>query len=153
MTLFDKTYTFENIINLNEDLNHAVGNIDPSQITVRLVIDEKIEDSSGKTKFFLVQYEGDWADEMDINGTAVMSETQMYEYFGSFKKYIDRHGDFIFNVGTNEEIEYDSFEEFRKAFTTKEITGEEMKVLIKLDFYLYGHFPDSSDLDGVEDEK
>ena len=41
MVLFDKTYTVDDINNLNSDLTEVIGHIEPELITVRLIIEER----------------------------------------------------------------------------------------------------------------
>lgn len=93
----------------------------------------------------LVKYDSNWADEMDIDGFKVLTNEQWEQYQKDFKKHFKEEG-YIYYVGTNEEIEYNDFEEFRNDFNVSEITDEEAAVLEKLFANLstngYGFFPE-----------
>lgn len=93
----------------------------------------------------LVKYDSNWADEMDINGFKVLTDKQWEKYQRDFKKHFKEEC-YTYYVGTNEEIEYSDFEEFRNNFNVSEITDEEAAVLKKLFANLstngYGFFPE-----------
>ena len=93
----------------------------------------------------LVKYDSNWADEMDIDGFKVLTDKQWEKYQRDFKKHFKEEW-YTYYVGTNEEIEYGDFEEFRNDFNVSEITDEEAAVLEKLfgnlSKYSYGFFPD-----------
>lgn len=91
-----------------------------------------------KEKMFLVKYEDNWADEMDIYGCAIMSEKDVDAYFKAFRK-VD--ASYSWYIGTNEEINFYSYEDFKHKFEIKEISPEEAKVLSKFGFERFGLFP------------
>lgn len=82
--------------------------------------------------YYLIKYEDNWADEMDIDGACVLTEgeykafTDVVVNFDNFDGYID------FVVGTNQSVEYYSRAEVEQAFTVREITEDEYKVLSEL---------------------
>jgi len=104
-------------------------------------------------KYFLLQYNDDWADEMDISGFAVMTQSERDEYFAVFKKVFDVNGYYSFCVGTNEEIEYDTLEDFTNAFQMAEITEEEAKVFSKFFGNEFGFFPTAEYVEFDEEEE
>lgn len=105
------------------------------------------------TKYFLVSYSSNWSDEMDIDGFCVMTEAGKKKYFEDFKKVFEVNGLYTFYVGTNEEIEYSNFADFKNDFTVEEISEEEAKVLDKLFQGSYAFVPDVQDaLDNLEGE-
>lgn len=78
-------------------------------------------------EFFMVKYEDNWADEMNIEGFMVMNSQELENWKSRIpKKY-------RFNLGTNEEIEYDSKKEFLNTIKINSISVEEAR-------FLYGHF-------------
>jgi len=96
---------------------------------------------SDETKY-LVIYADNWADEMDVEGSRIFeSKTELDKYFDEFKKQIEDEG-YSFGIGTNEEIEYDTFSDFERAFSIHPITDEEIKVLEKFGFESSGQFPE-----------
>lgn len=97
---------------------------------------------SEEKEMLFVSFEGNWADEMDIEGHRIFEKEEYDEYLEKVKAKIEEDGCFTFYVGTNEDIEYDNFEEFKSKFTTKEITEEEIKTLEKFGLYGSGFFPD-----------
>lgn len=97
---------------------------------------------SKKTEqMYLVQYHDNWADEMDIEGGRVMSKEEKEEYFDSFKATIEGEGFYAYYIGTNEDILYESWSDFKDCFRVKKISLEEAKVLKKLELDEYGMFP------------
>lgn len=91
----------------------------------------------------LVSFEDNWADEMDICGWNIMTEEDKDEYFSDFKKIFDERGYYNFSVGTNEDIEYDSFKDFKSHFKIKKLTDEESKIICKVFRNIdQGFFPD-----------
>lgn len=89
-------------------------------------------------KKFLVKFEDNWADEMDINSHLVMSESEVEAY-----KKLVRESEYPFElfVGTNQNIDYDSAEEFLACLTFIEVSEEDVLVLEKLDLLEVGDFP------------
>jgi hypothetical protein len=54
-------------------------------------------------KHYLIKYRDNWADEMNVEGTAVLSED---EYL-VFKKAAKTARDFYFSIGSNQDIHYE----------------------------------------------
>lgn len=94
----------------------------------------------------LVKYDSNWADEMDIDGFRLFTDEQWEEYQKDFKKLFKEDRGYTYYVGTNEDIEYNSFDEFMSDLKVSEITDEEATVLKKLfdnlTTYGYGFFPE-----------
>jgi hypothetical protein len=92
---------------------------------------------------YLVSYDDNWADEMDVSGSKIFdSKSELDEFFDGFKKYFEENGYYSFGIGTNEEIEYDTFSDFEEAFTIQPITDNEKEVLEKFGFGSGGQFPE-----------
>jgi hypothetical protein len=104
------------------------------------------------TKYFLIEYDSNWADEMDIRGFCVMSEAQKDLYFDYFKKEFKQYNSYCHCVGTNEEIEYLSFKHFSDAFSIQRITLEE-KQKIEFLFGIQSFIGDDPDLGPIPDDK
>jgi len=107
----------------------------------------KVTKTAKPTRKYLITYSDNWADEMDIEGFGICesdSKLNIDEYLSDFKHGFKIAGSFIYCIGTNEEIEYDSFEDFKSKFTIKEITDEQYKVLYKLNIPT-GFFPEPRD--------
>ena len=102
----------------------------------------------------LIKYEGNWADEMDLSGFMIMSESEWKNYLANWEKALDITPDFLWGIGTNEEVEFDSFDSFSKSFNVKEITNEEAELLEHLflneAYGVYGFFPYTDILAYVE---
>jgi len=105
----------------------------------------------------LLQWDGNWADEMDIEGFSIMDKQEWTEY----KKYLtNRKSEFTFYIGTNEEIEYSNGRELLNEITVTEITDKEAATVEKLfggeggftDFLSVGEDDDDEDDDDEEDE-
>jgi hypothetical protein len=74
----------------------------------------------------LVICKSNYADEFDTEGFAVWTDEEWKEFQANttFPSYV--------YIGTNEEIQFDSLEEWKRCFTAKTITDEEAKRFNKL---------------------
>ena len=90
---------------------------------------------------FLVTYSSNWADEINVDGFCVMTETEKNAYFDLFKRVFKEEGYYTFSVGTNEEIEYNGLSDFKRDFTIEKITEEDAEVLVRV-IGSFGFFPD-----------
>ena len=82
-----------------------------------------------KKKNYLVIYEGNWADEMDISGFCTIDG----ESLADAKKEICAYKNEIeICIGTNEEVYYENGKDFWENLNIKEITTEQSKVLSDL---------------------
>jgi len=79
----------------------------------------------------LIRFNDNYADEFDVEGFFALSEEDWKAYKAKIKKVI---GDnyFTFNIGTNEEIEYDGAKEYLSRLKQVKITQEEYDTLLKL---------------------
>jgi hypothetical protein len=77
----------------------------------------------------LVIFDGDWADEMDIQGFMIVSD-EAWKY----KQLEWKNTKFPqeLGIGTNETMIYDDLDEYVRDFKTKLITDEEEQILRKL---------------------
>jgi hypothetical protein len=111
-------------------------------------------------KKLLVKFDSNWADEMDIDGFMVMTQDEWDQYKAHTKKFFEQLGErsWSFGIGTNEEIEYESHDEFIRELKVEEITDVEYESLAHLFKYYdgtvqFGFFPDLGyfDLEDLED--
>jgi len=84
--------------------------------------------------YYMVTYEDNWADEMDIDGHYVLKEDEYKE----FQKALKETKGFEFYIGTNEEIYYDDNDSVLSAIEIKEIDQAQYDVLEKLDLLSRG---------------
>jgi len=93
----------------------------------------------------LVEYNSNWADEMDVSGLKIMTSKKYEAWCKSWKKFFKAEGTYDYCIGTNEEIPYEDYESFNADFDVTDITKEEYDVLEKLipsiGEYGYGFFP------------
>ena len=118
----------------NDEFGTAKGNI-----AVRLLkkheeqfINEQIrkgELTVGKDDYLLVEWSGNWADEMDLSSFSVMRGEEWNNTVEMLKKQEDEFEKYI---GTNEELRYDNGEELLSEFTVSKITKEDYDSVIKL---------------------
>ena len=94
-----------------------------------------------ETKYYLVTFQSNWADEMDVEGGRIMTEKEKEKYFASIKKEFDEQGSYTYYIGTNQDINFDTYEELDESFSIDKISKEERKVLVKLGLDAYGFFP------------
>jgi len=89
----------------------------------------------------LIKYNDNWADEMDLEGSQILTDPEFAEWETKWLKRFEDEGKITFYVGTNEEIPYGSFDDFCQAFTVEDITEEEAAVLTKYFGKNMGFFP------------
>jgi len=90
-----------------------------------------------KKKILLVKCSTNWADEMDLDGFALIEEAAWREHLDLVKANIfkdepleyDEWGPNAVGVGTNESVFYETFEEYENTFTTKELTDAEVETV------------------------
>lgn len=128
--------------------------------------------SLGDMSKVLIIFEDNWADEMDIQGSKIMFRKDWERYisiaeqcFNDLEKSIDKDNEdrnpieysieeiknywdeyssnrISFAVGSNEEIEYKNFEEFRRCFKVYDLAEGEADILAQFNFDNFGFFPD-----------
>lgn len=81
---------------------------------------------------YLATYSANWADEMDLAGVYVMSEEE-YKRVMEYDKEKHR-GDrsYSWYCGSNQEMEYEEFDDFYNSLCIEEISELEYQVLSKL---------------------
>jgi len=91
----------------------------------------------------LIIFNGDWADEMDVDGFMIVSK-ECWKY----KQLEWEHTSFPqeLYIGTNESMEYENMEEYLRNFKVKDISDEEEKVIrtlfgLKSKFSTFGQVP------------
>ena len=92
---------------------------------------------------YMVQFEENWADEIDVQGFALFTAEEYSEW--SEKMFCLRHA---MENGANEFNEYEDYIEFEGCFSVKVISAEHAKILrdvLKIQTY-YGEFPKVADL-------
>jgi hypothetical protein len=105
-------------------------------------------------KMYLIKFDDNWCDEMDIDGHCVITE-KTYLSLQEATKY---NPEFTFYIGSNEEIEYGGdYINSKDVYEATEITHEQLKVLKELGLVERGYafrFVNSAlrSLDEDEDE-
>lgn len=78
----------------------------------------------------LVQTNDNWADEMDIYGYRILTINQYHQRLVALQsEFEENDGSYVWYIGTNEEIEYDCFDNFLETLTVTELTTLEAKSL------------------------
>ncbi len=115
--------------------------------------------------FYYVHYVDNWADEMELEGFALMGEKEYEHYTATVNAIIadiESGLPFIYQVGSNEEIEYNNVDDFLSAFETSEFEEypEGIEMVFGKKFPEFGFFPYGQMLDtlwdranGLEDEE
>lgn len=76
--------------------------------------------------FVLVRFEANWADEFDVEGFAVMDSD---EFLAWIKRVPDQYE---FGFGTNQSIEFDSVDDFKRCVTVHAIPREQAQFLFEV---------------------
>lgn len=115
--------------------------------------------------FYYVHYVDNWADEMELEGFALMDEKEYEHYTATVNAIIadiESGLPFIYQVGSNEEIEYNNVDSFLSAFEVSEFEEypEGIEIVYGKKFPEFGFFPYGQMLDtlwdranGLEDEE
>lgn len=106
--------------------------------------------------FYYVHYVDNWADEMELEGFALMDEKEYEHYVATVNAIIadmECGQPFIYYVGSNEEIEYDNVDDFLSAFETSEFEEypEGIEMVFGKKFPEFGFFPYGQMLDTLWD--
>ena len=97
----------------------------------------------------LLQWDSNWADEMDIYGFSLMDKEDWIEY----KNYLQNlKKGFYFYIGSNEGIEYSNGQELLSEITVTEISDREAATVEKL-FGGEGGFTDFLTVDEDEEDE
>ena len=81
-------------------------------------------------KYYLYKFSDNWADEMDVKGFAVLTETQKDIAVSKIKRNFKKGGTICF--GSNEDNEYDSLQDVMDCIEIKQISQSEYNTIIKL---------------------
>lgn len=115
--------------------------------------------------FYYVHYIDNWADEMELEGFALMDEKEYEHYVATVNAIIadiESGLPFVYRVGSNEEIEYNNINGFLGAFEVSEFEEypEGIEMVFGKKFPEFGFFPYGQMLDtlwnranGLEEEK
>ena len=106
--------------------------------------------------FYYVRYTDSWADEMTIEGFALMDEKEYERYVVALNAIItdmECGQPFIYQVGSNEEIEYNNVDDFLSVFETSEFEEypEGIEMVFGKKFPEFGFFPYGQMLDTLWD--
>lgn len=89
----------------------------------------------------LIKFTGNWADEFDVDGFQVMEAQKWLDHLEEVQEKVQFPYEHYF--GTNEFIEFESFEEYRSYFHVTNISdgdAEFLKEKFDVGKYGYGHF-------------
>lgn len=106
--------------------------------------------------FYYVNYKDSWADEMFVDGFSIMDEKEYEHYTATVNAIItdiECGLPFIYQIGTNEEIEYNNVDEFLSAFEVSEFEEypEGIEMVFGRKFPEFGFFPYGQMLDTLWD--
>ena len=106
--------------------------------------------------FYYVHYIDNWADEMELEGFALMDEKEYEHYTATVNAIIadiESGLPFIYQVGSNEEIEYNNVDSFLSAFEVSEFEEypEGIEIVYGKKFPEFGFFPYGQMLDTLWD--
>ena len=102
--------------------------------------------------FYYVNYKDNWADEMFVEGFSIMDEKEYEHYTATVNAIItdiECGLPFVYQIGTNEEIEYNNVNDFLSAFEVSEFEEypEGIEMVFGKKFPEFGFFPYGQMLD------
>jgi hypothetical protein len=77
----------------------------------------------------LIRYNDNWADEMDIFGIAIIAEEKWDAICTRIKETFEAQG-IIYNIGTNEDIEYEDYDQWIHSFKATPLTLEQATIVL-----------------------
>lgn len=80
----------------------------------------------------LIKYNDNYADEFDVEGFLILTDEEWENQLHISKLVFDTLGSVEIYFGTNEFIEYDSFDEWLNTFKVKDISDELAKEIIEI---------------------
>jgi hypothetical protein len=100
-------------------------------------------------KYYLYKFEDNWADEADFSGFAIFTEEEKRKHEIGIKRAFKNGGSICF--GTNEDNEYDSYEDVESTFEFEEITKQEYFTIKRLFGETFGHLGPLDESGNYED--
>lgn len=107
--------------------------------------------------YYLVKYSANWADEMDLEGLAVFTQKEFYDFSDTAMKIaelIENREYYTYWFGTNEGIEYGDIHHFLDSFTIKTLDALSYSLIsgnICNTEHTYGFFPYNDMIDFIVD--
>lgn len=106
--------------------------------------------------FYYVNYKDNWADEMFVDGFSIMDEKEYEHYTATVNAIvadIECGLPFTYQIGANEEIEYNNVNDFLSAFEVSEFEEypEGIEMVFGKKFPEFGFFPYGQMLDTLWD--
>jgi hypothetical protein len=78
----------------------------------------------------LVKYDGNWADEIDLQGFIVMTDAEWKDY-KKVIQHLHSESEFTVGIGTNEDVTFANADDYFDSFEVKKLTAEESATLRK----------------------
>lgn len=79
-----------------------------------------------------VKIDTNWADEMDITGCVMMKASQFQAFMDAAREHFETESEMSICCGTNEDLIYESFDDYASIFKTTVVTKDEAKLIEKL---------------------
>lgn len=81
-------------------------------------------------KFYILKYEDNWADEMDIQSFVILNEEDKIKFYDKAKNNLDKlNKELVVCLGTNEEIIFKKGSDFIKKLKVKEMSETEANII------------------------
>lgn len=101
----------------------------------------EVHPSDEPKKYVLVKFSDNWADEFDVNGFFVSPLKDWEKTIQTMKSEFEKNGSKEYSFGTNESLEYESYDDYAQCITVVELTETEYLTLKKFFPYSFGVFP------------
>lgn len=81
-------------------------------------------------KFYILKYEDNWADEMDIQSFVILNEEDKINFYDKAKNNLNKlNKELVVSLGTNEEIIFKKGSDFIKKLKVKEMSETEANII------------------------
>ena len=92
-------------------------------------------------KKLLIRFSADWADEMDVEGLFLITQENWEAFKKMAKDHFKKSSEVIYSVGSNQDIEFDSYEDLMDSYEiiSADITADGIGILNIVNFLPIGY--------------
>lgn len=89
--------------------------------------------------FLLIKFEADYADEFDVSGIMLQTSSWYEQHMKNAQELFNKRSSREVYFGTNEAVQYEGFDSYKRAFTVTELTHEEYSLFLHRIGPYFGH--------------
>jgi hypothetical protein len=82
-------------------------------------------------KILLVECQGNWSDEIDYYGFALITESAWEEHLQLIEDFFFEKDNFSLHIGSNQEVYFEDELEYERIFKTQEVSQADASILMR----------------------